>query len=115
MTNLTRKEIIEAHNAIERLANLAMNPIVYKSKGYVVNEYKEKILAALPPKPELTMEDIDWDPDDYYLVEAKHPNYGTVLMIEKSIYTGLILIAAKDESGVRCINVEPKELTLIGK
>ena len=115
MTNLTRKEIIEAHNAIERLANLAMNPIDYKSKGYVVNDYKEKILTALPPKPELTMEDIDWDPDDYYLVEAKHPNYGTVLMIEKSIYTGLILIAAKDDSGVRCINVEPKELTLIGK
>lgn len=115
MTNLTRKEIIDAHNAIEQLSNLAMNPIVYKSKRYVVNDYKEKILAALPPKPELTMEDIDWDPDDYYLVEAKHPKYGTVIMIEKPIYNGNILIAAKDESGVRCINVEPKTLTLIGK
>lgn len=115
MTNMTRKDIINAYEALDRLEKAAWKGSQNDYEEEYHTQGKDLILKLLPPKPELTMEDIDWDPDDYYLVEAEHPDYGTVIMVEKSFYTGYILVVAKDESGVRCINVEPKELTLIGK
>lgn len=74
MSNPTRQEIIEAHDALTTLYARAMG--VAPSRAL-----RERILAALPPRPQPTMAEVEWDDELHYLAEAEHPVWRTVIML----------------------------------
>lgn len=76
MTEPTRTDIIRAYEALDDICNL-----VIMGRGYPANEYRNLILAALPPKPQPTMAEIEWDDDLHYLAEAENVEWGTVIML----------------------------------
>ena len=83
MTNPTRQEIIDAHEALEALC-----------KRLPGTRYAEMvILAALPPKPCPTMAEVEWDDELHYLAEAEHPTFGKVIMLGINVYDLIDFIA----------------------
>lgn len=76
MTNPTREDIIEAHKALTNLLKLASGT----STASAI--FNEKIVRdALPPKPQPTMADIEWDDELHHLAEAEHDAIGKVIMM----------------------------------
>jgi len=71
MTKPTHKEIIDAYDALDTLCDRVL----------ATRSAKERILKALPPKPQPTMAEIEWDDDKHYLAEAEHPGWGKVIML----------------------------------
>ena len=64
MPNPTRQEIISAHETLETLcARVPEDTPAYSMKSL--------ILAALPPKPQPTMAEIEWDEDEHLFAEAE--------------------------------------------
>lgn len=80
MSNPTRQEIIDAHDALTSLLKIASSK---STASAIINE--RVVRAALPPKPQPTMAEIEWDDDKHYLAEATHPANGTVLMLGQDI------------------------------
>lgn len=67
----TRQEIIDAHKALEAL-----------SKRSLGTHYVEiAIRKVLPPIPQPTMADIEWDDKKHYLAEAEYEPYGSIIML----------------------------------
>lgn len=67
----TRQEIINAHEELEKLY-----------KRVPANRHaKATILNALPPIPQPTMAEIEWDDEKHYLAEAEYEPYGSVIML----------------------------------
>ena len=71
MPNPTRQEILDAYNTLEALC----------ARLPATRAAKESILKALPPKPQPTMAEVEWDNDKHYLAEAEHSFLGKVVMI----------------------------------
>lgn len=67
----TRKEIIAAHEALEKLCD----------RLPATRAAKESILCALPPKLQPTMDEVEWDDEKHYLAEAEHMHSGRVIML----------------------------------
>ena len=103
MTNPTRQQIIDAHEALDTLC---------RETGVKtpVNALKWIILKALPPKPTPTMAEVEWDDDKHYLAEAEFKGYGPAIMLWEttgeciSVIRGGLVWAAR-----------PEELTPTGK
>lgn len=110
MTNLTRKDIINAYEALEELYDYAI-----VRAGIRAQTLRDSITEVMPPKPEPTMEDIEWDVDEHYLAEAEHDLFGEVIMINQSPNTENIWIIIKDDCDTQCVETEPENLTLTGK
>lgn len=109
MTNPTRDQILRAYTALTGMCEL-----VERRAGYRPTEYERDILAALPPRPQPTMADVEWDDDKHYLAEAKSLFHGNVVMIEKDTEDGLIqCISAGGIGGV--FVTPPEALTLTGR
>lgn len=105
MTNPTRQEIIDAHNALEEL-----------SKRSLGTRYVEMaILKALPPKPKLTMGDIEWDDDEHYMAEAEHHLHGLVTMIGPVGIRGNIQCTFRNDDGINTVYVSRDYLTPTGR
>lgn len=81
MPNPTRQQIINAHEALEELKNVALSAADFCGDTENYLAWKSEILAALPPKPALTMAEVEWDDDKHYLAEAEHPTFGKVIML----------------------------------
>ena len=81
MTKPTHQEIIDAYDALDTLCD----------RVPATRSAKERILKALPPKPQPTMAEIEWDEDEHYLTEAKYLHRGHVIMLTP---TG--------EGGIKC-------------
>lgn len=79
MPNPTRQEIIDAYKALEELYDWAL-----EWAGNRAHSRYGTIHEALPPKPQPTMAEIEWDDDKHYLAEAEHPEYGKVIMLFKN-------------------------------
>lgn len=107
MSNPTREEIIEAHDALTTLYARAMG--VAPSRAL-----RERILAALPPKPQPTMAEIEWDDDLHYLAEAEHKACGQVIMLGPD-EEGLIEFFIPEACASRYDAAYPGSLTLTGK
>lgn len=105
MPNPTREEIIEAHDALEALCK--------RLPG--TRRAKMTILAALPPKPQPTMDKIAWDDDKHYLAEAEHPEYGQVVMLSMSSLSGEVFTFFREDGVIYTPCVLPKNLTPTGK
>lgn len=91
MSNLTRKEIIEAHTALETLTDTCIH------NNEQAEELRELVLRVLPPRPNPTMAEIVWNGDEHHLAEALHPKYGKVAMLDIGIEKEWILIMYWDE------------------
>lgn len=115
MTNPTRQQIINAHGALSSLTRLADNYLssISDADGEA-RQLQQFILAALPPKPQPTMAEIEWDDDKHYLAEAEHVTLGKVVMLHPA-----------PETRIRCLckwygphwvyNLTPAHLTPTGK
>lgn len=105
MPNPTRQEILDAHEELEKLCN--------RLPG--TRRAKMTILAALPLKPQPTMAEVEWNDDLHYLAEAEHPDYGKVIMLERSACPGFIRIALAKENEPTWQAVKENTLTPTGK
>lgn len=84
MTDLTRKEILDAYSALEELKNVALSAADFCGDTEKFLMWKNEILKALPPLPRPTMNDIKWDDNEHFLAEAEHPKLGKVIMLSRS-------------------------------
>ncbi|ACP33540.1 hypothetical protein cauri_1947 [Corynebacterium aurimucosum ATCC 700975] len=75
MTQPTRQEIITAYEALETLTDTCIH------SSEQAEELQELVLRALPPKPQPTMAEEEWDDDKHYLAEAEHVSWGKMVMI----------------------------------
>ena len=115
MTNPTRQEIIDAHNALEKLGHMAWNGSEDMYDKRLCALWKKQILAALPPKPQPTMAEVEWDDELHYLAEAEHPEYGKVIMLGMNFFFGRIRIMSTKEKDALWHLAEPESLTPTGK
>lgn len=113
MTTPTRKEIIEAHNALNRLYQHLLHD--KDTDVIALNTAIKAIVRLLPPKPKPTMADVEWDNDKHYLAEAVHPGLGKVIMLGNSPVDGLIRVARDEENIDLWQATESELLTLTGK
>ena len=109
MTNPTRQEIIDAHDALTSLLKIASRT---STASAIINE--RVVRAALPPKPQPTMADVGWDNDKHYLAEAEHDVYGQVIMLGLDA-GGLIEFIIPSRRDFRCDTDSPGTLTPTGK
>ena len=86
MPNPTRAQILNAHEALEELKNVALSAADFCGDTEKYLAWKSEIIAALPPKPQPTMAEVEWDDDKHYLAEAKYEPYGSVIMLGRSSY-----------------------------
>lgn len=114
MSNPTRQEIIDAHNALKKLGHMAWNGSEDMYDKRLCALWKKQILAALPPKPQPTMAEVKWDDELHYLAEAEHPDYGKVIMLGLEMH-GLIDFFTSPYHTKRCLAVERETLTPTGK
>lgn len=84
MPNPIRQEILDAHDAVENLDHMAQNGanLCGDTEDIELCElWKKRILAALPPRPQSTMADVEWDDDKHCLAEAKLDSGSKVIML----------------------------------
>lgn len=101
MTNPTRKEIINAHDELNRIyQHLLYDKNVSLRK---LDTAIEAIRRILPPKPKLTMADIEWDGDEHYLAEAEHADWGTMIMLKPM----------RDYPQIKCLSTKGGDFCII--
>lgn len=109
MSTPTREDIIEAHKALTNLLKLASGT----STASAI--FNEKIVRdALPPLPQPTMAEVEWDDDKHYLAEAEHPTSGKVVMVFYTEDT-YIYVLVTDEDETYGYLASPSNLTPTGK
>lgn len=108
MPNPTRKEIIYAHDGLDILCERA-------DKSAPSDVLKKYILAALPPKPQPTMAEVEWDDELHYLAEAEHSAWGKVIMLNKAFTSGDIRALINEDGAISIGCITPKYLTPTGK
>ena len=109
MSQPTRKQTIEAHDALKKLENAAYRG----EKEWNSIYWKNLILAALPPKPAPTMADIEWDSEQHYLAEAETENGIKVVMLSQD--ENVIKCIQPPNAGDVVIRLPKKELTPTGR
>ena len=114
MTNPTRQEIINAHNALSDITYLA-DTYLSSISGRLdeTRELRQTILAALPPKPQPTMAEIEWDDDKHYLAEAESESGVKVVMLSQS--RDFIMCIQPPNAGDVVIGVPSEDLTPTGR
>ena len=90
MSNLTREDIIEAHDALEDMHHIARKTTEKWDEEGITDFWKSIILKALPPKPQSTMAEVEWDDEEHYLAEAEYIDCGKVIMLYRDEDDGLI-------------------------
>ncbi|WP_288794118.1 hypothetical protein [uncultured Corynebacterium sp.] len=116
MTNPTRQEIINAHEALSDITYLA-DTYLSSISGRLdeTRELRQTILRVLPPKPRPTMAEVEWDDDKHYLAEAEHPTWGKVIMLGTTPDSKKVTLLIKT-GGVVYLPCEPsQDLTLTGR
>ena len=92
MTNPTRQEIIDAHNALEKLGHMAWNGSEDMYDKRLCALWKKQLLAALPPKPKPTMAEVEWDDDEHFLAEAETEKGLKVIMLHPVPDMGILCL-----------------------
>lgn len=113
MTDPTRQEIIDAHNALEDLKNVALSAADFCGDTVLYTTWKKQILAALPPKPQPTMAEIEWDDDKHYLAEAETESGVKVVMLSQN--RDFIRCIQPPNAGDVVIGVPSEDLTPTGR
>ena len=115
MPNPTRAQILNAHEALEELKNVALSAADFCSDTEKYLAWKSEIIAALPPKPQPTMAEIEWDDDKHYLAEAEHLQFGKVIMLYKNPAADSIEVIYKNQDGITPSITYPGALTPTGR
>ena len=115
MPNPTRAQILNAHEALEELKNVALNAADFCGDKDKFLMWKNEILAALPPKPQPTMAEVEWDDDKHFLAEAEHANDYTVMMLKPMRLEPGIKCLVFHGGDFRIAYSDPKDLTPTGK
>ena len=110
MSNPTRQEIIEAHDALNRI----YQHLLYDKNADLraLNTAIEAIHRILPPKPQPTMADVEWDDDKHYLAEAEVGEIKLVMLQPDLV--GWIR-CFDPESGKVMPAIEPEDVTPTGR
>lgn len=108
MTSPTRQEIIDAYEALETLCAR----VPEETPAYAM---KSLILTALPPRPQPTMADVEWDDEKHYLAEAEHANDYTVMMLKPMRLEPRIKCLAFHGRDFCIVYSDPKDLTPTGR
>lgn len=114
MPNPTRAQILNAHEALEELKNVALSAADFCGDTEKYLAWKSEIIAALPPKPQPTMDEIEWDDDKHYLAEAEQEFYGNVIMLGLA-NDGFIRFFIPNSSEQHFTVANPKTLTPTGR
>ena len=114
MPNPTRAQILNAHEALEELKNVALSAADFCGDTEKYLAWKSEIIAALPPLPRPTMAEVEWDDKLHYLAEAEHDVYGQVIMLGLDA-GGLIEFIIPSRRDFRCDTDRPGNLTPTGK
>ena len=116
MPNPTRQEIIDAYTAVTTLARLAEEFTPFRVEEHKeINDLHLAVRAALPPKPQPTMAEIEWDDDEHFLAEAEDESCSSVIMLQQSKETGNIQAILKGTIKSYLIYQRPEHLTPTGK
>lgn len=115
MTNPTRQQIANAHEALLELCRLAEELAVTEGQARQAWKYHAAILTALPPKPRPTMAEIEWDDELHYLAEAENEGWGKVLMLGMDHESRGVTILVKTGNVVYLPCAKPQSLTPTGK
>lgn len=116
MPNPIREEIINAHDALSSLTYLADNYISSTSGGGdEVRELRQAIIKALPPRPQPTMAEIEWDNDKHRFAEAENPDHGEVIMLNVSQISGKVRIFFNQYGEFYLGYASPENLTPTGR
>lgn len=115
MPNPTRAQILNAHEALEELKNVALSAADFCGDTEKYLAWKSEIIAALPPKPQPTMADVEWDDDKHLLAEAEHPKFGTVTMLYRDTPHEDIHIFFREKNGFKSWRAQPENLTPTGR
>lgn len=109
MSEPTRQEIIDAYEMLDVLLGFSedRNPDLVPERRHIIEK-------ALPPRPQATMAEIEWDDDKHYLAEADHATTRKVIMLHPT-----------PDSKIECLNkwdglyriywLTPEYLTPTGK
>lgn len=112
MTTPTRQEIIDAHEALLELSGLAEELAVTEVEARQAWKYHAYILAALPPKPQPTMADVEWDNDKHYMAEAEVGEI-KLIMLQPDLIGRIRCF--DPESGKVMPAIEPEDVTPTGR
>lgn len=114
MSTPTRKEIINAHEALSDITYLA-DTYLSSISGRLdeTRELRQTILRALPPKPQRTMAEIEWDDDKHYLAEAESESGVKVVMLSQN--RDFIRCIQPPNAGDVVIGVPSEDLTPTGR
>ena len=115
MPNPTRAQILNAHEALEELKNVALSAADFCGDTEKYLAWKSEIIAALPPLPQPTMAEVEWDDEKHYLAEAEHPGWGKVIMLGMTPVSKVVRTFTKREGACYFPSVPPKSLTPTGK
>lgn len=114
MPNPTRQEIIDAYTAVTTLARLAeeFTPVRVEEHKEI-NDLHLAVRAVLPPKPQPTMAEIEWDDDKHYLAEAETESGVKVVMLSQN--RDFIRCIQPPNAGDVVIGVPSEDLTPTGR
>ncbi|MCG7261195.1 hypothetical protein MHJ96_07750 [Corynebacterium aurimucosum] len=113
MTEPTREQILAAHRALAHLYNAVSDGLPVSEQ--VARSIRGEILAALPPRPQPTMAEIEWDNDVHYLAEAEHVDWGTMIMLKPMRAYPQIKCLSTEGGEQNCVYVHPDHLTPTGR
>ena len=110
MSTPTRQEIIDAYETLDMLLGFSedRNPDL-------VPERRRIIEKALPPRPQPTMAEVEWDDDKHYLAEAEHFEYGGVIMLRMDPVIGNIKVLLNEYGEFKMRYAMPQNLVPTGK
>lgn len=115
MSNPTRQEIINAHEALIELCRLAEELAVTEVQDRQAWKYHASIRAALPPRPQPTMAEVEWDDDKHYLAEVENRIWGRGVMLYLDGERDTILCQFQQEGEPYTLQCELDTLTPTGK
>lgn len=113
MPNPTRQQIINAHEALEELKNVALSAADFCGDTENYLAWKSEILAALPPLPRPTMAEVEWDDKLHYLAEAESESGVKVVMLSQN--RDFIRCIQPPNAGDVVIGVPSEDLTPTGR
>ncbi|KKO80644.1 hypothetical protein WU87_03300 [Corynebacterium minutissimum] len=110
MSNPTRQEIIDAYESLDFLCvSLFNNPDTRLEKLAAAQTAIEKVL---PPKPQPTMAEVEWDGDKHYMAEAE-VGENKLIMLQPDLIGRIRCF--DPESGKVMLAIEPEDVTPTGR
>ena len=113
MPNPTRQEIIRAYGTLSFLWDCL--EVGWKLGASTIESSKSNIEKVLPPRPQLTMAEVEWNDDEHFLAEAEDESCSSVIMLQQSKETGNIQAILKGTIKSYLIYQRPEHLTPTGK